>query len=260
MRIQEKQPKKEETLMKLIPAGSFIMGSDQGSEFEKPLNEIFLDSFWMDETPVTNKQFKLFVNEANYLTDAEKEGKAWGYTNGEFKMITGLNWKTYSEPEREDHPVVLVSWFDAMKYANWAGKELPTEAQWEKAALDGKISSMYPWGIEPPNGSQCNFNNEPTEIPGTKSVYTFEGTTNYKIRDLVGNVWQWCSDYYKDNWYSEMMTKTNPECKIESKYRVRRGGAWNVIQPFRLRCSNRGAFDPHSFAINIGFRCVKNDV
>ncbi len=241
--------------MVLIPAGSFLMGSESGGEFERPVHEVYLDAYWMDETLVTNRQFADFVEATGYTTKAQQAGAAWGYRAGRYQPIAGLSWRSYATPERMDHPVLLVSWEDASSYARWAGKSLPTEARWERAARGGKERQTYPWGDEPPNGTQCNFARNPEEIPRTTMAAAFPPNA-YGLYDMVGNVWQWCSDWYQPDAYALGIT-TDPVGPSSGTHRVRRGGAWNVIQPFRLRVANRGALDPHATAPNVGFRCVR---
>ncbi|MEM9367584.1 MAG: formylglycine-generating enzyme family protein [Planctomycetota bacterium] len=244
------------TPMARIPAGPFMMGSDSGSEFEKPVRNVRLDAFELDITPVTNEQFEAFVKQTGYQTEAEKLGSAWGYQNGEYQQIEGCCWRMYAGDQRLDHPVVLVSWNDAIAFADWVGKRLPTEAEWEKAAHGTLPGSTYPWGDSEPDGSQCNFANPPTDVPPTKSVKHFPAN-GYGLFDLVGNVWQWCSDWYADDSYltSALSNPTGPK---QGTHRVRRGGSWNVIQAFRLRAANRGAFGPSQAAPNVGFRCARS--
>src|SRR5271157_4425837 len=112
--------------MVLIPAGRFLMGSEGWGESERPIHEVNLDAFWMDETPVTNRQFRQFVDATGYRTDAERSGAAWGYAGGNYGQVPGLCWRNYATQGREDHPVVLVTWNDASSCAAWAGKRLPT--------------------------------------------------------------------------------------------------------------------------------------
>jgi formylglycine-generating enzyme required for sulfatase activity len=240
--------------MVLIPAGTFQMGSADGGEFESPVHDVYVDDFWMDEAPVTNRQFTRFVRETGHRTTAESEGGAWGYRDGEFGVIAGLSWRTYATPDRELHPAVLVSWHDSAAYCDWAKKRLPTEAEWEKAARGGLDGRLYPWGEDTPNGNQSNFARNPSEVPPTTAVTQFDPNT-YGLFDMVGNVWQWCADWYAGTYYG-MAPLGNPAGPAEGSTKVRRGGSWNVIQPFRLRCANRGAAPPDKCAPNMGFRCV----
>ena len=242
--------------MTFIPAGTFLMGSEEGGEFELPVHEVDVDGFWMDETPVINGEFARFVEETGYWTDAERAGSAWGYAEGGYGQISGLSWRAYGGAGREKHPVVLVSWFDAIAYCKWMGKRLPTEAEWERAARGGSAGRLYPWGTDVPNGTQSNFARNPSVVPPTTEVGQFP-PNEYGLYDMVGNVWQWCLDCYGEDYYSTS-PKTNPTGPAAGPTRVRRGGSWNVIQPFRLRCANRGAALPKTCAPNIGFRCVRS--
>lgn len=242
--------------MVLIPAGPFQMGSDGWGEFEKPIHKVVLDNYFIDETPVTNEMFELFVKETNYVTTAEERGGSWGYEQSEFKFVPGLNWRSYNTANRNDHPVVLTSWYDANAYAKWAGKRLPTEAEWEKAARGSLVQNLYPWGDTEPDGTQCNMAQKPSQIPPTTAVKSF-APNDFGVYDSVGNVWQWCSDFFSGDYYCDD-EKVNPAGPEAGKFRVRRGGAWNVIQAFRLRCANRGAIAPETSVPNIGFRCAQD--
>lgn len=240
--------------MVLIPTGGFLMGSEQGGEFERPVHDVFLDAYWMDETLVSNSQFAAFVEETNYQTEAERAGSAWGYDNERFGQVAGLSWQSYAGEGRNDHPVVLVSWNDAVAFARWAGKRLPSEAEWEKAARGGLTGNLFPWGQRTPDGTQSNFAKKPAETPPTTPVGSFAPNA-FGLYDMVGNVWQWCADWYANDYYSRS-PGINPNGPEHGDCRARRGGSWNVIQPFRLRAANRGAFEPHRSAPNVGFRCV----
>jgi len=240
--------------MLTIPSGRFRMGSTDGAESEKPVHVAEIDSFLMDSTLVTNRHFQQFVLATGYLTEAERNGCGWGYDGTEYRDIERLDWRTYSSDDRLDHPVVMVSWNDADEFAKWVGKRLPTEAEWEYVARGGIDDTLYPWGNDLPDGTQCNFARNPDSIPPTTGVRAF-GPNRFGIYDLVGNVWQYCSDWFDENSYSLDLI-SNPTGPAIGQYKVRRGGSWNVIQAFRLRCSNRGACAPSMSAPNMGFRCA----
>jgi len=242
--------------MVFIPMGEFEMGSQGYGEFEQPVHQVHVTDFWVDEVPVTNAQFARFAQDSGYRTHAERTGYAWGYNAGHFAEMPGLSWRTFSSRERHDHPVVMVTWDDAAAFCTWARKRLPTEAEWEKAARGGLRDSLYPWGEQTPNGTQSNFARRPAEIPPTTPVRQFPPNA-YGLYDVVGNVWQWCQDWYS----AESYARPNPGEPLDpeqGRTRCRRGGSWNVIQPFRLRCANRGAAPPTIVATNIGFRCVRS--
>lgn len=239
-----------------ISSGPFWMGSDDGGEFEGPRRLVELDAFLIDVVPVTNRQFHEFTEATQYVTDAERMGAAWGFGDGAFSAIAGMNWRSHALCDREDHPAVLVSWNDATAYARWAGKRLPTEAEWEKAASGGSELGMYPWGVQEPDGTQCNWARAPQGVPPTTAVRTFPPNA-YGLYDMVGNVWQWCADWFTPTSHAAL-PHVEPTGSEHQEHKVRRGGAWNVIQSFRLRCANRGAMNPSAMAPNVGFRCVKS--
>jgi formylglycine-generating enzyme len=247
---------RQQGLMVLIPAGTFRMGSVQGSTAESPEHEVHLRDFWLDITPVSNRAFEAFTRDCGYSTQVERAGSAWGLHEGKFQEVPDLCWRTYATPDRENHPVVLVTWNDAVAYCDWAGLRLPTEAEWERAARGDFPSASFPWGNDVPDGTQSNFAADPCGAPGTSPVGQHSPNA-FGLFDMVGNVWQWCSDWFGETYYAQS-PNTDPIGPAEGDARVRRGGAWNVIQPFRLRCANRGAMLPSLTATNIGFRCAKS--
>jgi len=147
--------------MMLIPAGTFLMGSDHGEDNEKPVHEVYVDAFYMDKYEVTVAQFKKFAEATGYKTDAEKEGWSWKSWNREiWEKMQGVNWRHDSEgktidSDRINHPVIHVSWNDTKAYAQWAGKRLPTEAEWEYAACSGSKGYKYSWGNGDPVGKKA---------------------------------------------------------------------------------------------------------
>lgn len=239
-----------------VSGGTFEMGCDTGSEAERPIHTVCLSPFLVDENPVTNASFARFAEATDYATEAEISGQAWGAVGGEFQMISGLCWKSYFTKDRADHPVVLVTWNDAQAYAAWSGLRLLTEAEFEFCARGGIDGADFPWGNSEPDGSQSPFARPPANLPPTNPVGIL-GVNPLGIADLAGNVWQWCSDTFSDDYYSKS-PMNDPKGPSTEGLKVRRGGAWNVIQSFRLRCSNRGAAKPSSAAPNMGFRCAKS--
>jgi sulfatase modifying factor 1 len=238
--------------MVFVPSQSFDMGSDHGAPAEGPVHRVTLDAFWVDVQLVTNARYARFVDATGYRTHAEREGCAWGFLNGRFDMVSGLSWRHYASTSRAEHPVVLVTWNDAIAYCEWADVRLLTEAEWEYCARGGRRGQEFPWGSDVPDGSQSNFARPPSELPPTLPVGE-KGCNTLGIADLVGNVWQWCSDWFDEGYYHSSLP-INPAGPISGRLKVRRGGSWNVIQGFRLRCSNRGAMDPGKAAPNVGFR------
>ena len=237
----------------LVPfsGGSFLMGSENGADAEKPQHLRAVQPFQLDRYLTTNADFRSFAEATGYVTDAERRGVAWTSSDGRFQQVPGVSWRTYAQAERERHPVVLVSWTDASEYAAWAEKRLPTEAEWEFAALSIAGDGVYPWGNADPD-ELCGAGRVWDGAPGTSPVGRFAAQSG--VYDLVGNVWQWCADAYSPTAYSDYADGSSKPA--EGSLRVRRGGAWNVLQSFRLRCSNRGAYPVQESAPNLGFRCA----
>lgn len=215
-----------------IPAGEFMYGDDKQ---KKKLPE-----FWIDQTPVTNAEFARFVEATGHRTTAEQKGSGYAWTGDDWKDTKGANWQHPGGPKTDikgkmDHPVVLVSWRDAWAYAEWGGKRLPTEEEWEKAAR-GTDGRTYPWGDELPTRELCNFGgNENSTTP--VGQYSLQGDSPYGCVDMSGNVWEWTvSDYVKSN-------------------KVLRGGSWRNLEEY-VRAANRLNYSPFYRHNSIGFRCV----
>ncbi|MGV8121292.1 MAG: SUMF1/EgtB/PvdO family nonheme iron enzyme [Candidatus Xenobiia bacterium LiM19] len=215
--------------MMLISAGEFLMGSTdrEGNDDEHPQHVVYLDSYYICRYQVTNRQFAQFIRDTGY--DA------------------GNNWKEYVKAEEENHPVVNVSWIDAMAYCRWAGGSLPTEAQWEKAArgTDGRI---YPWG-NTWDASLCHMNSRGTTVVGAYP----DGASPAGVLDMAGNVWEWCSDCYSVHYYRSSPLK-NPEGPVSGKWRVIKGGSWGQKTASHFRCANRKWQYPDFRNHSIGFR------
>jgi len=250
--------------MVLIPAGEFQMGTDsdkipglvrwakkwyssvEASWFERetPRHTVYLDAFYMDKYEVTVGQYKKFIN-------------ATGHSAPDWSNVS-----KYSPTD--NHPIVYVSWNDAQKYAKWAGKRLPTEAEWEKAARGGLVGKKFPWGDKDPDGTQCNFADKNTDYSRSdKSVddgYQYTApvgsfTPNgYGLYDMAGNVWEWCADWYAEDYYANSPSR-NPQGPSSGEYRVCRGGSW-LDAPGGVRAAFRGWGDPTFSSGDVGFRCV----
>jgi sulfatase modifying factor 1 len=233
--------------MKPIPGGEVLIGSMDGSEAERPVRRVIVTPFLLDTSLVTNAAFREFVDATGYVSEAERAGFAWGYADGEYQRVKGLSWRSYAN-DRDSHPVVLVSWNDALTYATWLKKRLPTEIEWEAAAKAGAEEALYPWGSDSPDG-RCNWKQAAASIPPTTPVAHFAPNA-YGLYDMVGNVWQWCADDFTTSYATHLPAQPGLKC--------RRGGAWNVIQAFRLRCANRGAMNMSMTAPNVGFRCAQS--
>ena len=222
----------EAEAMVAIPAGEFLMGSDH--EAERPPHTVSVDAFEIDMFEVTNEEFERFVTETGYETGAEKAGES-------------KTWRTYAEG-RPRHPVVKATWNDAVAYCEWAGKRLPTEAEWEKAAR-GTEGYIYPWGNEwdPTKANTRDAGYRDTTIVGSFP----EGASPYGVMDMVGNVREWVSDWYKAYPGSDYQSPYFGE-----KYRVIRGGGW--FEDTELATTTqRFASSEEARNDDIGFRCTR---
>ncbi len=279
-------------VMVYIPAGEFSMGSEEGLSNEKPVHKVFLDDYWIGKFPVTVGQFRNFVKEAGYVTDAENGNGSWQFWEGEWVVRLDGNWKNPYFEQGDDHPVVSVSWNDAMAYSYWLSKKigldfkLPTAAQWEKGAR-GTDERNFPWGDEKPDGTKANYadinywnkyknarhpdkniNDGYTE---TSPVGNYpEGASSYGLLDMAGNVWEWCFDVYDNNYYAVSPYKNPlgpPDTGKPDQERVNRGGgSWTDRSGFltpkgghNLRSASRTGDEQNSSDDHMGFRiCIDN--
>jgi formylglycine-generating enzyme required for sulfatase activity len=242
--------------MILVPAGEFLMGStnddiDQAQswsgksrhEFEDefPQHSVHLDAYYVDRFEVTNAQFEAFVNATSYRTTAEDKGEL-------------STWLAAYAPGMENYPVVWVSWYDADAYCKWAGKRLPTEAEWEKAAR-GNLGRIFPWGDE---WNSEKANSGETGYGHTMPVGSFPtGFSYYGARDMAGNVWEWVADWWDPNYYSVSGTR-NPQGPLTpTQNKVLRGGAFGNAR-WQLRAAHRHTSGPDGYARDHSFRCVKS--
>ena len=184
--------------MVLIPAGEFQMGSNNGNSDEQPVHTVYVDAFYMDIYEVTNAQYKKFVN-ANPQWRKDRIPSSYSYHNGDYPRGKG------------NHPVTSVSWYDAMAYTQWAGKRLPTEAEWEKAARSGLVGLKYPWGNSI-SSSKANYGYSLERITAAVGSYPPNG---YGLYDMVGNVWEWCLDAYEEDFYKKS-PRRNPIAGADS--------------------------------------------
>ncbi len=289
-----------------LPDGGHIVMPDA-----RPVHRVRLKGFWMDATEVTNAQFAAFVKATGYVTVAEKKP-----TRAEFpgapeenlvagsvvftptpsavplenhyqwwRFVRGANWQQPEGPGssiegREKYPVVHIAWEDAVAYAKWAGKRLPTEAEWEFAARGGNMGEIYAWGnqLKPDGRWMANvFQGQfPVQdqgldgFPGTAPVKQF-APNDYGLYDLAGNVWEWCHDWYRHDYY-QTLAKANvaanprgPEqpfdpTEPEMKKKVQRGGSFLCTDQYctRYMVGTRGKGEWRSASNHVGFRCVKD--
>jgi formylglycine-generating enzyme required for sulfatase activity len=222
--------------MLLVAAGPFLMGRNR--------RHIYLDDFYMDATPVTNREFATFVEVTGYRPIDE----------GAERFLHHLRARKIPKG-KEAHPVVYVSWTDAQAYAAWVGKRLPTEAEWEKAArgVDGR---KYPWGRSEPGPRHANYGKAHGD---TLPVASFpDGASPYGILDLAGNVWEWCAEYDDPDFYSNGPANNPNNLRPGPKPRlVMRGGSY-VYGPRALRTYNRASFEAHYRFGDGGFRCARS--
>jgi formylglycine-generating enzyme len=305
--------------MALIPGGEFEMGGvgtlSRRDEF--PVHKVRVKSFLMDRTEVTNGQFKAFVDATGYVTTAERKpdwlelkkqlppnwkppqkelrpgSLVFTATRGPvslrdysqwWKWVEGADWRHPEGPSssiigKEEHPVVQVSWDDAAAYCKWAGKRLPTEAEWEYAARGGMKGKEYSWGNKAPEDKKPRANlwqgGFPFDNKGTDKYFTTApvksfSPNGYGLFDMIGNVWEWCSDWYRSDYYSKLVDRIteNPQGPSDSfdpdepgiDKRVKRGGSFLCCESYcsSYRPSARMKSSPDSAQNHLGFRCVKD--
>jgi sulfatase modifying factor 1 len=291
-----------------IPGGEFLMGdTDPIFPDAKPVHRVYVDGFWMDRTEVTNAQFARFVQATGYVTVAERPPNPKEFPTvpqeklvpgsivfsppdkevsldqplSWWRYVPGANWRHPEGPGsnlrgRENHPVVHICWYDARAYAKWAGKRLPTEAEWEYAARGGLEQKRYCWGDELlPGGKwqaniwQGDFPRRNTKEDGferTAPVGSFPAN-GYGLFDMSGNVWEWCADWYRPDYYAKSPGRNpqGPDSSFDPSEpnlpkRVQRGGSFLCSDVYcaRYRPGARGKGEPGSAASHIGFRCVRS--
>jgi formylglycine-generating enzyme required for sulfatase activity len=242
--------------MVYVPAGPFIMGSSDSEigsvqadcmstpgcnagqfEDEKPQRQVTLDAFYIDETEVTVADFKAFVEATGYQATSEAKGDPLQYT-----------WRAFDTSDRQDHPVRWMSWHDANAYCQWAGKRLPTEAEWEKAAR-GESGLIYPWGnvwddARVPQGD-------------TAPVTAFANAASpYGVLGMAGGVWEWVADWY-DAFYYQSGPTVNPAGPQQTSDKVLRGGAFDNAS-WKQRAAHRHFGGAEGYAHDHGFRCARD--
>ena len=278
-----------------LDGGAFLMGTDSEQAFpqdgEGPVRTVVLDPFYIDRCAVTNAQFAEFVRDTGYQTESEKLG--WSFVfQGHLPedrrkdlvadTVPGVSWwckvngAAWSHPEgpdseiahRERYPVTHVSWNDASAYAVWAGKRLPTEAEWEFAARGGLEQKLFPWGDELTPHAEHRCNVWQGEFPlvdlaedgyaGLAPVDSF-WPNEFGLYNITGNTWEWCSDYFHPS-YHLTGARVNPVGPLRGQTRVMKGGSYLCHGSYcnRYRVAARTSNEPDSATTNIGFRCVRD--
>ncbi|GIP36971.1 hypothetical protein J31TS4_02510 [Paenibacillus sp. J31TS4] len=279
--------------MVLIPAGEFLMGNNFRQygfpkDGEEPVHKVKLDAFYLDTTAVTNAQFREFVQATKYKTEAERFG--WSFVFRQFvqpsdyhrviSRVPGTSWwigmydaywycpegPSSTIEDRLDHPVVHVTWNDAKAYAKWAGKRLPTEAEWEYAARGGLEQQLFPWGNEltPDGKHMCNIwqgvfpekNTARDGFLGTAPAKWYD-PNGYGLYQVSGNVWEWTADWFSPTYYEES-PEYAPQGPAKGERRSMRGGSYLCHKSYcnRYRVAARNSNTPDTSAGNIGFRCA----
>jgi formylglycine-generating enzyme required for sulfatase activity len=282
--------------MVAIPGGAFSMGSDDDDAYdadgEGPVRDVALDAYRIDACAVSNRQFAAFVDATGYVTDAERHG--WSFVfyaaldaqaraTARRGVVSDAPWwlavddATWRSPEgrastlddRLDHPVVHVSWNDAHAYATWAGKRLPTEAEWERAARGGIERARYPWGdaLKPAGRHRCNIwqgrfpdvNTGDDGWLGTAPVDAF-APNGFGLHNAAGNVWEWCADWWSATWHiaATRETRENPRGPAAGDAKVIRGGSYLCHASYcnRYRVAARASNGVDSSTGHMGFRCA----
>ncbi len=258
--------------MVYIQAGAFTMGVSEGPRDCQPAHRVELSGYWIDEHEVTNAQFARFIDETGFVTTAEQVGRSWVCVDESRSLVEvpGAYWKEPMGPDstitgRKADPVVHVSWHDAVAYARWAGKQLPSEAQWERAARGGRYDSDFPWGRSEQVDKQYQANTwqgvyQNTRLDGFIRVAPagHYPSNAMGLFDVAGNVREWCADGYGDDYYRGSPTR-NPRGMPSSSGRVVRGGSWRS-SPFNgaaHRVWVRRKMQPDQTNDHTGFRCVR---
>jgi formylglycine-generating enzyme required for sulfatase activity len=220
-----------------VPEGPFQMGSADGYSDEQPVHTVNLSAFWVDRTEVTNGMYALCVNAGACARPRRNSSNLIDYY--------------YGYEEYEDWPAIFISWQDASNYCTWAGRRLPTEAEWEKAAR-GTDGRPYPWGSVLPDKSRADFDHNLDDVNRVGSYPA--GASPYGALDMAGNVLEWTADWYGRTYYASS-PELNPPGPNGGDRRVARGGSWTANAD-GVRSTYRYIHAPDQPSFEIGFRCV----
>ncbi|MGO4516943.1 formylglycine-generating enzyme family protein [Terriglobus sp. 2YAB30_2] len=278
-----------------MQGGTFLMGTDYAEAFpddgEGPVREVTLDPFWIDRYPVTNELFSRFIDETGYRTEAERFGWSfvfWAHIPKErfyelvvdtvaaapwWCKVPGASWRNPEGPDsaiksRSNHPVVHVSWNDALSFCEWSGQRLPTEAEWEYSARGGLVQKLYPWGdkLRPDGEHRCNI--WQGEFPrhdtgddgytGTCPVDAFP-PNGYGLYSATGNTWEWCADWFSTDFHLTG-SLINPKGPESGENKVMKGGSFLCHKSYcnRYRVAARSSNTPDSSTSHMSFRCARN--
>ncbi|WP_110180556.1 formylglycine-generating enzyme family protein [Nocardioides solisilvae] len=283
-----------------IPGGTVAMGDTFGegdpADGEQPVHAVALAPYWMDETAVTNQAFARFVRETGHVTEAEELGVSpvfhlavRAHPRDVLHPVVGLPWwwavrgadwrhpagPLSSVDQLPHHPVVHVTWRDADAYCRWAGKRLPTEAEWEHAARGGLVGARFPWGDEPTERGAWRLNIFQGDFPLHNTAEDGHPTTapvrsyrpnGHGLWNTVGNVWEWCADWFSPTEYADRalaadLPVADPRGPRSGEQRVMRGGSYLCHDSYcrRYRVAARSSSTPDSASANVGFRCANDD-
>jgi formylglycine-generating enzyme len=275
-----------------LDGGPFLMGTDDSLGYEAdgegPIHRVTLRPFLIEAETVTNARFRQFVAETGHVTAAEQFG--WSFVFGgllpdEFedtrgvaqapwwRQVYGADWSHPDGPQsdladRDEHPVVHVSWDDAQAYCAWAGTRLPTEAEWEYAARGGLEQHRFPWGDDLEPGGEHRMNVWQGSFPaentradgwyGTAPVTEYP-PNGYGLHNMTGNVWEWCADWFAPEFYAAS-PPADPVGPPDGTHRVMRGGSYLCHESYcnRYRVAARSGNTPDTSTGNLGFRCVQD--
>ncbi len=243
--------------MVLVPAGRFSMGAEGGEPDEVPVHEVYLPAFFIDRTEATVAQFRACVEAGACTRDQYQEASQKPYCN-------------LGQSGRDDHPMNCVNWIGAQQFCQWAGKRLPTEAEWEKAAR-GPKGGVYPWGSAPPDCTRCIMDNRAARTPGQQGEGNDgcgedrtwpvgsrpDGVSPYGVLDMAGNVWEWVADWYLPTAYADSPSE-RPTGPATGTRRAMRGGSWLSDGPPSLRATNRDSDEIAYIGNGVGLRCARD--